>query len=154
MLFQLESLLISDEGSRILRQVLDESLLMCVCVCLLPSLYVVCVCVCVCLLPSLYVVCVCVCVFIAISLCGGGGVCVCVFIAISLCGGVCVCVFIAISLCGVCVCVCVWCRLVEVLAHRIIEIYDYGKPLSELQTQKIYRIEVYNNTIYIITIYS
>ena len=42
----------------------------------------------------------------------------------------------------VCVCVCVVCRLLEILAHRIVEIHDYEKPVSELYTQKIYRIEV------------
>jgi ubiquitin carboxyl-terminal hydrolase 7 len=32
-------------------------------------------------------------------------------------------------------------RLVEVLAHRIVEIHDYDKLVSELQIQRIYRIE-------------
>ena len=38
--------------------------------------------------------------------------------------------------------VCCVCRLLEVLAHRIVEIHDYEKPVSELYTQKVYRIEV------------
>ncbi|CAI8053204.1 Ubiquitin carboxyl-terminal hydrolase 7 [Geodia barretti] len=32
-------------------------------------------------------------------------------------------------------------RLVEVLGHRVVEIHSYDKPVSELHTQKMYRIE-------------
>ena len=35
-----------------------------------------------------------------------------------------------------------WCRLLDVMGNRLVDIFSLEKPVSEMVSQKVYRIEV------------